>query len=206
MAITLQANPRTDLTGSATRQIRKDGHVPGILYGNKINSKPVSVDGVEFLKTVREVGKNGLFSLNVDGKKHQVMVHDLQVDPLKNEYVHVDFFEVDMKSEIDADVPVRLTGESVGAKEGGVLTHLMYEVSVKSLPADIPEEIELDVSELQIGDSIQISELRNKLSVEINNEDEETIVTVQPPTVAEEPEDEESEDVEPEVIGESNKE
>ncbi|KMJ56632.1 50S ribosomal protein L25 [Bacillus sp. LL01] len=211
MATTLQANLRTDLTGSSTRQIRKDGHVPAILYGNKIDSQPVYVESVEFLKTVREVGKNGLFSLNVDGSKHQVMIHDMQIDPLKNEYLHVDFFEVDMKSEIDADVPVRLTGESPGSKEGGVVTHLLYDISVKCLPNDIPEEIELDISELNIGDSIQITDLRDKVSVEITNEDEETVVTVQPPTVIEESEDadaDESGDAEPEVIGEddSNKE
>ncbi|MDV2686755.1 50S ribosomal protein L25/general stress protein Ctc [Alkalihalophilus lindianensis] len=209
MATTLQANLRTDLTGSSTRQIRKDGHVPAILYGNKIDSQPVYVESVEFLKTVREVGKNGLFSLNVDGSKHQVMIHDMQIDPLKNEYLHVDFFEVDMKSEIDADVPVRLTGESPGSTEGGVVTHLLYDISVKCLPNDIPEEIELDISELNIGDSIQITDLRDKVSVEITNEDEETVVTVQPPTVIEESEDaDESGDAEPEVIGEddSNKE
>lgn len=204
MATTLQANPRTDLTGSATRQIRKDGHVPAILYGNKIESKPVYVESVEFLKTVREVGKNGLFSLNVDGSKHQVMIHDVQIDPLKNEYVHVDFFEVDMKSEIDADVSVRLKGEAPGTKEGGVLSHLLYDISVKCLPNDIPEEIEVDVSGLNIGDSIQITDLRDKVSVNITNEDEETVVTVQPPTVVEETDEEADSDEEPEVINQDD--
>jgi large subunit ribosomal protein L25 len=182
MATVLKANPRDDLRGSTTRKIRKQGHVPAILYGNKIESQPVSIESVDLLKTVREVGKNGLFSLDVAGKKkHQVMIHDIQIDPLKNEYTHIDFFEVDMTSEIDANVPVHLTGEALGEKEGGMVTHLMYEIAVKCLPSDIPEEITVDVSNLNIGDSIQVADIRQAVSVTIKNEDEETIVTVQAP-------------------------
>ncbi len=93
MATELKANPRDDLRGSATRTLRKEGYVPGVLYGNKIKSQTVFVEGIDFIKTVRQVGKNGLFSLNVGGKKkHQVMIHDVQRDPIKNEYIHIDFF------------------------------------------------------------------------------------------------------------------
>ncbi|MDT8862646.1 50S ribosomal protein L25/general stress protein Ctc [Alkalihalobacillus sp. MEB130] len=187
MATVLKANPRDDLRGSATRKIRKEGYVPAILYGNKIDSQPVAVESVDFLKTVREVGKNGLFSLDVTGKKkHQVMIHDLQIDPLKNEYTHIDFFEVDMTSEIDANVPVRLNGESPGEKEGGMVTHLMYELTVRCLPADIPEEISVDVSNLNIGDSIQVADIRSSVKVDIAHEDEETIITVQAPAAEKE--------------------
>ncbi|MCM3715790.1 50S ribosomal protein L25/general stress protein Ctc [Halalkalibacter oceani] len=207
MATILKASPREDLKGSATRQLRKDGYVPAVLYGNKIESQPVSVEGVDFLKTVREVGKNGLFSLEVSGKnKHQVMIHDLQIDPLKNEYLHIDFFEVDMTSEIDAAVPVRLTGEAPGEKEGGIVSHLMYEISVKCLPSDIPEEISVDISGLAIGDSIQVADIRSTVQVEITSDDEETIVTVQPPAAEVEPEGTEAEAKEPEVIGETGQE
>ncbi len=203
MATVLKANPRNDLKGSTTRKIRKDGYVPAILYGNKIESQPVSVEGVDLLKTVRAVGKNGLFSLDVEGKKkHQVMIHDIQIDPLKNEYTHIDFFEVDMTSEIDVDVPVRLLGEAAGAKEGGVVSQLMYEVTVKCLPSDIPEEIEVDISSLSIGDSVQVADIRSRVSVVLTSEDEETIVTVQAPAAEVEPEQLEDEGGEPEVIGE----
>lgn len=205
MTTVLKANPRHDLKSSVTRKIRKDGHVPAILYGNKIESQPVSVEGVDLLKTVRAVGKNGLFSLDVEGKKkHQVMIHDIQIDPLKNEYMHIDFFEVDMTTEIAADVPVRLTGEAPGEKEGGVVSHLMYEIGVKCLPSDIPEGIEVDISSLNIGDSIQVGDIRSNVSVELTSEDEETIVTVQPPAAEKEPE-QIPEDAEPEVINEEEK-
>lgn len=108
----LKAEKRTDMRGSGTRKVRNAGYVPGVLYGNKTESTPVSVESVDFLKTMREVGRNGLFSLEVsDGKKHQVMVQEVQTDPLKDSFVHIDFFEVDMKSEIDVEIPVRVEGE-----------------------------------------------------------------------------------------------
>lgn len=204
MAMSLKAEKRPDLRGSVTRKIRKQGYVPAVVYGNKTKSQPISVEAVDFLKTVREVGRNGLISLEVEkGTKHQVMVHDLQMDPLKGDYLHIDFFEVDMSSEIEANVPVRLTGEARGVSEGGVLSQLMYEITVRSLPADIPEEITLDVSSLAIGDSIQIRDVRGNVPVQVVNEDEETVVTVQPPATEKEEETEAAvTDNEPEVINE----
>ncbi|MDQ0209188.1 50S ribosomal protein L25/general stress protein Ctc [Alkalicoccobacillus murimartini] len=192
----LKAEKRTDMRGSGTRKVRNAGFVPGVLYGNKVESTPVSVESVDFLKTIREVGRNGLFSLQVKGgKKHQVMVQEVQTDPLKDSFVHIDFFEVDMKSEMDADVPVRLEGEAPGVKEGGVLAQLKHEISVKCLPADIPEEVVVDVSELNIGDGITVADIKASISVDVSSEDEETIVTVQPPTVEPDPEEEEAENV-----------
>ncbi len=89
----LKAKERNDLTGHQTKQIRNEGFVPGVLYGKKIESKPVSVESVAFLKTLREVGQNGLFDLQLEsGKKHHVMVQEIQVDALKNHYTHIDFF------------------------------------------------------------------------------------------------------------------
>lgn len=196
MMAVLKAEKRTDMRGSGTRKVRNAGFVPGVLYGNKVDATPVSVESVDFLKTIREVGRNGLFSLEVKGgKKHQVMVQEVQTDPLKDSFVHIDFFEVDMKSEMDADVPVRLEGEAPGVKEGGVLAQLKHEISVKCLPADIPEEVVVDVSELNIGDGITVADIKASISVDVSSEDEETIVTVQPPTVEPDPEEETEEDV-----------
>ncbi|MFB4214123.1 50S ribosomal protein L25/general stress protein Ctc [Shouchella sp. JSM 1781072] len=185
----LQARDRKDLTGQETRKIRLDGFVPGVLYGKKIQSQAVSVESVAFLKTMREVGQNGLFNLELEsGKKHNVMVQEVQIDPLKNHYTHIDFFEVDMNEERDANVPVHLEGEAPGASEGGIVNHLLYEITVHCLPADIPESITVDISNLNIGDSLSVEEIRSNVSVQIVNEDDEAVVTVQAPTVNEDPE------------------
>lgn len=203
MASVLKANPREDLKNSVTRSIRNNGHVPAVLYGGKIESQSVSVDGIEFMKLVRSVGRNGLFSLDVEGKnKHHVMIYDMQMDPIKSEYTHIDFFEVDMTTEIDAQVPVRLTGDAPGEREGGVVSQLMYEIAVKCLPSDIPEEIEVDISKLNIGDTILTADIRSSVSVELTSEDEEPIVAVQAPANQVEEETEQSGGTaEPEVIG-----
>lgn len=185
----LQARDRKDLTGQETRKIRLDGFVPGVLYGKKIQSQAVSVESVAFLKTMREVGQNGLFNLELEsGKKHNVMVQEVQVDPLKNHYTHIDFFEVDMNEERDANVPVHLEGEAPGASEGGIVNHLLYEITVHCLPADIPESITVDISNLNIGDSLSVEEIRSNVPVQIVNEDDEAVVTVQAPSVNEDPE------------------
>ncbi|MBM0067793.1 50S ribosomal protein L25/general stress protein Ctc [Alkalicoccobacillus gibsonii] len=197
----LKAEKRTDMRGSGTRKVRNAGYVPGVLYGNKTESTPVSVESVDFLKTMREVGRNGLFSLEVsDGKKHQVMVQEVQTDPLKDSFVHIDFFEVDMKSEIDVEIPVRVEGEAAGVKEGGVLAQVKHEISVRCLPGDIPEEVVVDVSELGIGDGLTVADVKGSLSVEVTSEDEEAIVTVQPPTIEPDPDEEPEEDVSPDQV------
>ncbi|MEK4563148.1 50S ribosomal protein L25/general stress protein Ctc [Alkalihalobacillus sp. FSL R5-0424] len=197
----LKAEKRTDMRGSGTRKVRNAGYVPAVLYGNKTEATPVSVESVDFLKTMREVGRNGLFSLEVsNGKKHQVMVQEVQTDPLKDTFVHIDFFEVDMKSEIDVEVPVRVEGEATGVKEGGVLAQVKHEISVRCLPGDIPEEVVVDVSELGIGDGLTVADVKGSLSVEVTSEDEEAIVTVQPPTIEPDPDEEPEEDVSPDQV------
>ncbi len=182
----LNARERKDQKAHQTKELRNQGHVPGVLYGKKVKSTPVSVEAVAFLKTFRDVGQNGLFDLQLEnGGKHHVMVQEVQIDPLNNQYMHVDFFEVDMNVERDVNVPVHLEGDAPGAKEGGIVNHLLYEITVNCLPADIPETITVDISSLNIGDSLSVSDIRANVPVTIVNEDDETVVTVTPPTVAE---------------------
>ncbi|WP_096203249.1 50S ribosomal protein L25/general stress protein Ctc [Bacillus sp. FJAT-45350] len=190
MTATLQAKRRPDMKNSTTREFRLNGQVPAILYGKKTESKPIAVDSIEFLKTIRENGRNGIISLSVDSdnERHQVIVNEWQTDPLKGEFLHIDFFEVDMKSEMDAEVPVRLDGDAPGAKDGGIVSQLMHSISVRCLPTDIPEEVVVDISNLNIGDSIQIRDMVNTQKVDITNDPEETIVTVLVASAEKEPE------------------
>ncbi|SFM40627.1 50S ribosomal protein L25/general stress protein Ctc [Salibacterium qingdaonense] len=205
MAVVLEANPRTDLRKSVSKQLRAEGHVPAVLYGKDTASTAVSVPNVTFIKTIREVGRNGIIELDVGGEsgKHTVIVHDMQVDPIKDYLVHIDFFEVDLKSEMEADVSVNLTGNAPGEKEGGVLSPLLYHITVRALPTDIPEEITVDISELGVGDAVQIGDLSAGKAYEFVNEPEETVVTIQPPE-QEEPEDT-GDAAEPELVGAEDK-
>lgn len=184
MTNVLEAKTRDNLKKSVTKALRENGQVPAVLYGNKTESKTISVDSIEFMKLMREVGRNGLITLKADDQsEHQVLVYDLQIDPLKAEYNHIDFFAVDMKSEIDANVPIKLIGDAPAEKEGGVVSQLLYELSVRCLPTDIPEELEVDISELAIGDTLSVADIRSKVTVEVMNEDDEAVVTGLAPTL-----------------------
>lgn len=151
---------------------------------------------------MRDEGRNAIISLDVDGTSVDVMLHEYQVEPLKDQLVHADFYIVDMKQEMDVMVPVRLKGESKGQKEGGVLQQPEYELEVRAKPADIPEEILLDISDLEVGDSIMVSDLKDGKNYEILGDENTTIVAVTAPDKVEDLEEtEEEEDVEPELVG-----
>ncbi|WP_216831198.1 50S ribosomal protein L25/general stress protein Ctc [Alkalihalobacterium elongatum] len=199
MAVALQAKTRPDLKKSTTRKFREDGQVPGILYGKKVESQPIAVDQINFIKLVRDEGRNSIISLDVNGNKHEVMVYDMQVDPLKNELVHVDFCAVDMSSEVDTEVRVQLVGEAPGVSDGGMVSHLVHQLSIRALPSEIPSEISVDISNLNIGDSIQVKDIVSQQSVEITNDPEETIITVLVQAAEQEPGQVEEEG-EPELV------
>ncbi|MFQ3546542.1 50S ribosomal protein L25/general stress protein Ctc [Halobacillus rhizosphaerae] len=204
MAITLKANQRQDLKQSVTRELRQEGNVPGVVYGKDKEPITVTVNSIELLKTVRDEGKNAIIGLDIQGKsKVDVMLHEYQIDPLKDELIHADFYVVNMSEEMDVEVPVHLEGEAAGTKEGGVLQQPLYELAVRAKPGDIPEEIVVNVSELNIGDSIMVSDLTAERGYEITEDENTTIVSVTPPEeMPEEPEIDE--DAEPEVINEKS--
>lgn len=182
VATVLQADKRSDLRGSKLRNIRNQGGVPGVIYGKSIENAPVTVEEITLIKTIRENGRNGVLKLDVDGTQTEVMITEIQVDPIKNNIVHVDFYAVDMKKELDANVPVQVVGEAAGVKNGGVLQQSLYEVSVKALPNDLPESIEIDVTELDINDSMQVKDLVSGANYTINNDPEESVLSILPPT------------------------
>ncbi|WP_028781778.1 50S ribosomal protein L25/general stress protein Ctc [Thalassobacillus devorans] len=205
MGIQLKANQRTDLKQSTSRELRQEGNVPAVVYGKDKEPITVSVNSIELLKTVRDEGRNAIISLDVEGNKTvDVMLHEYQIDPLKDELIHADFYIVDMAQEMDVEVPVRLDGEAIGSKEGGVLQQPLYHLQVRAKPNNIPEEITVDVSELQVGDSIMVSDLKQGRNYEILDDENQTIVSVTPPEeMPEEPETDDAE-AEPELVGADN--
>lgn len=204
MAVKLNAKIREDHTRSATRQLREGGQVPAIVYGKGVDSQAVYVDNIELIKMVREEGRNAIISLDIENATPvDVMIHDYQMDPIRNELLHVDFYKVDLTEAMDVEVSLRLEGEAAGIREGGILQQPLYELQVRAIPSAIPEEITVDVSELEIGDVITIEELPKSDDYEFLDEADTAIAIVLPPE-AEEEEEEEPVDlsVEPELVGE----
>ncbi|NBJ71248.1 50S ribosomal protein L25/general stress protein Ctc [Clostridium sp. 1xD42-85] len=201
MAVKLAAQRREDHTKSATKQIRNSGRVPAVIYGKAKEAKSIAVNSVELIKTVRDEGRNAIISLHIEDEKPvDVMLHDYQIDPIRDELVHADFYIVDMAEEMDVEVNLRLEGEAKGTKDGGVLQQPLYQLQVRAKPADIPEEIVVDVSDLGIGDSIAVSDITIKGNFEILDEAVTTVATVLAPDTLEDVEEAPSENAEPELV------
>ena len=194
-------------TRSDLKTLRNTGKVHAIVYGYGTKNTSVKVDEVEFIKVIREVGRNGVIELGVGSKTIKVMVSDYQFDPLKNQITHIDFLAINMTEERTVEVPVHLIGEAAGAKEGGVVEQPLFDLEVTATPDNIPEAIEVEISELAIGDTISVEDIKVSGDFTIENEATDSVVTVVAPT--EEPTEEEIEAMEgeaqteePEVVGE----
>ena len=201
----ITAERREETGKGAARTQRRAGRVPGILYGHGEESVPVSVDARELLHLVQSISvDNTIVDLDMgDGAAYKVLIRELQRHPYRNEMIHVDFFHVAMDEKIYVEVPIQLLGTPVGVKnKGGVVDHQLRELEVYCLPANIPEKVEVDISELDIGDAIHVSDLVIP-DVEIEADPERSVVTILAPTVIEEPEEAvvEEELLEPELVG-----
>ncbi|WP_404450807.1 50S ribosomal protein L25/general stress protein Ctc [Virgibacillus necropolis] len=202
MAVKLKATKRNDQVHSALRKIRESGFVPGVVYGKEKESKSITVESIELVKTVRDEGRNAIISLDIENDTSvDVMLHDYQMNPIKDELVHVDFYIVNMSEEMDVEVSLHLEGEAQGAKDGGVLQQPMHELQVRAKPGDIPDEISVDVSKLEIGDSIAIADLPKGKKYEFLDDPETTVATVVPPDTGDNEDDETDENAEPELVG-----
>ncbi|WP_394191644.1 50S ribosomal protein L25/general stress protein Ctc [Paenisporosarcina quisquiliarum] len=206
---TVKTQTRETGKQSNLTELRHEGFVPAVVYGYKTDSTTIAVSEIDLLKTLREVGRNGVMKLDVDGKSVNVVLSDYQMDVLKGKFVHADFLAINMSDELDVNVAVHLTGDSAGVREGGVLNQPNRELTVKVKPSEIPDSIDIDVSELAIGETLTVGDVREKINFNVMNEDDFTLASVGAPrsdeeleTTADEPAVDESAEVE-EVEGET---
>lgn len=186
MPAVLNVKDRKDFKNSNTKGLRVNGQLPAVVYGKGKDNKTVYVDHIEFVKTFREEGRNAVISLGFEnGQNESVMLQDLQTDPLKGEVVHADFYIVDMTQEVEANVFIHLTGEAQGVKDGGILQQPLHELKVKALPNEIPETIEYDISDLKVGDNLQISDLKAGRNYEFLEDEDTVIASILPPITEE---------------------
>lgn len=188
-----------DATGKgAARSIRREGRIPGILYGSGIDNIKLSVDTSELERMFNSPQySRGLINLRIKGDKpynKTVMVKELQADPTKDHVLHLDLIEIRMDQKISTMVFVNTVGDPKGVEEGGILQIIRRELEVYCLPANIPEQIDIDVSGMEIGDSFHVSEIQVEGDVEIPYDADFTVVTlVSPKMEAEEEPGEEEE-------------
>jgi len=160
-AITVEATPRGDRGKNAARRLRQTGQVPAVLYGGKEESVAVTVNAKQVAGILRsESGHNTIFTVKLSGGEQKAMLKDWQVDPVKGTLLHVDMLRVAMDVRMRFKVPVYTFGEPQGVKlQGGIFEMVTREVEVECLPADIPEEFEVDITELLIGKQLRASDL-----------------------------------------------
>lgn len=188
--IELQTTVRKSTGNSPARSLRRSGHIPAVLYGPKMETVLLSVN-VKDLEQVFKQGNAFQVILNLviqNGKKvtKAAMVKELQTHPVSGNFIHIDFYEIDMKRQINVMVPIITKGQSVGVENGGMLNIVRREIELLCLPGDIPEAIEIDITDLDIGDSIHIEDIPLGENVEVSADSNFTVVTVLSPTVEEE--------------------
>jgi large subunit ribosomal protein L25 len=180
------------------RVLRRAGQIPAVLYGRRTEPVLLSVNTKDFGQILKK-GSFGQFILNLviqNGQKvtKPAMIKELQTHPVSGNLIHIDFYEVDMKRQIKVMIPVVITGKSVGVEEGGMLNIVRRELEVFCLPGDIPESIEIDITELTMGDSIHLEDVPLGENVEVATDVNYTVVTVLSPKVEEEEVSEEEEE------------
>jgi len=186
----LQTTVRKSTGNSPARSLRRAGQIPAVLYGPKMETVLLSVNIKDLEQVFRRANAFQVI-LNLviqNGKKvtKAAMVKELQTHPVSGNFIHIDFYEIDMKRQINVMVPVIIKGQAVGVENGGMLDIVRRELELLCLPGDIPEAIEIDVSDLDIGDAIHIEDIPLGENVEVSADVNFTVVSVLSPKVEEE--------------------
>ncbi len=201
--IKLQVMEREGRGSAEARRLRREGLIPGVLYGGRIEPHAIFVPERDLRRALTgPSGLHAILDVVIDGRSstHASILKEYQQDPLRGHISHFDLQEVRLDQPIQAQVSVHLVGEPVGAKEGGVLSQVQREINVEALPMEIPEHIELDVSGMAIGDTLRLADLPQQDGVKYLDDPEETVLaSVGLPTRVEEPEPEVAEGEEGEV-------
>lgn len=171
------------------RQARRQGRIPGVIYGHGQPALPVAVDTRDFINALRHIeGGNMIVSLKLDGSERTALVREVQRDPISHEILHLDFQEVSLTELVHVEVTVHLVGIARGVKDGGgILEHITRQIEVECTATTIPSSIDADVSNLDVGDSVHVRDLTVSEGVKILADGDQTVATVVPPTVYEAP-------------------
>ncbi len=178
-----------EAAGKKNKVLRRQGLVPAVVYGRKFKPTAISINLKEFIKQVEhsESGHNLIFSLKLGARHVPVITQDIHRDSISDQIIHLDFMHINMDEKIKAHIPVELVGVPIGVKDsGGILVHGLHDVEVECLPGDIPKKFEVDVSALEIGRTLMVSDLNKSDKVKILSSANEMIATVSAPTKEEE--------------------
>ena len=215
METNLKAKVRENSGSAQSRRSRGEGNIPAVVYGLGMDPVSVEIDAREFTNALKtEAGSNVIFNLEIGKEKYTALAREIQKHVYRNEFLHVDFVQVDLSQTVDADVQVNFTGIPMGVKEeGGVIQTVNSTITITALPTNIPTSLDLDISGLNVGDNLAAADVDLPEGVELaNDEDDSILITITIPRAAVEEEEEieglEGEEVEGEegAEGESSEE
>lgn len=187
--VNLSAKPRTETGSRAVKRLRAEGKIPAVVYGREFGeSLPVVIDARELRTAFSGHSVHSIVNLTIEGRgTTPVLMHDRQLDVETKKLVHLDLHAVNLNEEVEATVQIVAVGTAAGVKNGGILDLVAREIEVSALPGNIPDHIEIDVRELEIGDAIHVRDLKVPEGVTIISEAGDIVATVLPPAKVEEP-------------------
>lgn len=193
--IILETEPKLEKGSRPSSRLRRQGRIPAIVYGHGVDPSSISVDARQLRSALStKSGMNVLLSLDVDGKKHLVMAKELQHHPVRGTVSHVDFLIVNRNEQVHAEIPLNFVGEPATLnRQGGVVEHQLFALAITTTPDQMPNSIEVDISDLQVGEFIRVADIKLPPGVTTEIDGETIVVLGQPPRVSEEVSQEEQE-------------
>lgn len=186
MSVSLEVSKRALRPRANRNKLRHEGQIPGIINGYQIESTPISVANSAFKRILKDEGLNAVVRVSIEGKEYNTLIHQITTETFTKEINHIELLSVNMSEETEVEAEIVLVGEAPGVKLGGALTQNLYSVIVSATPDKLPEKIEVDISELSIGQSITVADLEITADFTIVTDDAEQICAISEPRAAEE--------------------
>lgn len=187
LRVQLQAEKRVKQTRGDNGKLRAAGKVPAVIYGPEVKgSMPISIPEKEFVLLSRKGVNSLLFDLMFEGHHYSALVKELQLHVLTKKVQHIDFYSVDLAKPIIVEIPVKITGDCKGVKAGGILEQKIHKAKVRAVPEKIPNDVTIDVTEIQVGTSLKIKDIQLEEGVEFVSHLEEAAISVKLPRAAKE--------------------
>ncbi len=202
---TLTAHTRKEFGSADSRRQRRNGMIPAVIYGHG-EPQGLLIEAHEFNTKFMKVSESTIINLKVDGDSHDVLIRDYQEDTISGAITHVDFYEIERGKTLRTNVGLQLTGAAVGIREGGILESFVHELEVECLPKDLPEGIDLDIANLELGHSLHVRDIEAPAGVNILNSQDQVVCTVAHKKIEVEEVAEELEEEEGAVEGEEGEE
>ncbi len=191
--VLIEAKMRKEQTKGTNNRMRGQGYVPAVLYGKEVENTSILVSEKEMDKIIAKGGENVFAKISLDKEgiieEYNVILKEVQRHPVKGTLSHIDLYQVSMSEKLNTIVPISVVGDSIGVADGGIVQHMLREIDIRCLPGDIPASIEVDITNLNIGDSIAVADVQTSDAVEIVADPNTVIISIAAPQAEEETEE-----------------